>query len=281
MIDCGTGGWSPITSAAANSNFAGILAGFLFLGLTYLFGVHKEEQRGEVVALFSASFIILAFDSYLFARIAGFSIQDHPPADDERFHCNAIWMSGMAASGMLAVGAATLVVAVGYVLAGYDPLSKRSYLQTLAKVMVRAVLIGTFFLLFTSFNFYTRVFDRPNWCEIYCLTAAASALIIVLSVVCLYVSRGADERHIRENFVEWTVFAIAAFAILGTALAGAISRFPPETVTHPNVFLSWAVVIVSLGFPATILVLLAGATADELEEKKQRAASLGSPASQS
>jgi len=49
MADCVTNGWSIIMSAQANSNFAGILAGFLFFGLIYLLG--KDEKRVKIVVV--------------------------------------------------------------------------------------------------------------------------------------------------------------------------------------------------------------------------------------
>ncbi|HEY9302833.1 MAG TPA: hypothetical protein VIO95_00915, partial [Mycobacterium sp.] len=99
MADCGINGWSIVASAQASSNFSGILAGFLFFGLIYLLG--REEKRGEVVLLFTASFIILAFASHLFSRISGFSAPDPDAAS-----CKGAWMAGMMASAMLVVGAA-------------------------------------------------------------------------------------------------------------------------------------------------------------------------------
>jgi hypothetical protein len=255
MVDCGTNGWSIVTSAQASSNFAGILAGFLFFGLIYLLG--REEKHGEVVLLFTASFIILAFASYLFSRISGFSA-----ASDPGVACKGAWMAGMIALAMLAVGAATMIVGLGYVLVSYDPKSDRSHLRRLATVMTWGVLIGVIFMLFTSVNFYDELLDRPNHRLTWTLIILAA--VIILAVICfIYTStRGpSGRRQIRDKYIESAVYTIGGFGITGTALTGIVTRIDPS---H---WASWLVIIVSLGFPAIIVVMLAGGTVDGKDEK--------------
>ena len=259
MADCGTNGWSIVASAQASSNLAGILAGFLFFGLIYLLG--RDEKRGEIVSLFTASFIILAFASYLFSRISGFAAPSDPgPATASA--CKGAWMAGMIAMAMLDVGAATMTVGLGYLLVSYDPKSNRTHLQRLASVSAGGVLVGAIFLLFTSLNFYDELLDRPNHHLTWTLIILAAALVLACSCVTYTSSRGpGGRRQIRDKYIEWAVYVIGGFGIAGTVLTGIAARI------EPSHWVSWLVIIVSLGFPTIIVVTLAGATVDGKDEK--------------
>jgi hypothetical protein len=261
MGDCGSNGWSIVASAQANSNFAGILAGFLFFGLIYLLGRH--EKREEVVLLFTASFIILAFAGYLFSRVSGFSAPSDPaPATPSP--CKGVWMAGMIAIAMLVVGAATMIVGLGYVLVSYNPKSDRGHLQRLAKVTTGGVLVGAIFLLFTSVNFYDEILDRPNHHLTWTLIVLAVVVVLSLSCVTYTSSRGpGGRRQIRDKYIEWAVYVTGGFGIAGTVLTGIAARIDPSR------WVSWLVIIVSLGFPAIIVVTLAGGTVDGKDEKAQ------------
>src|SRR6201995_6086756 len=180
MADCGTNGWSIVASAQASSNLAGILAGFLFFGLIYLLG--RDEKRGEIVSLFTASFIILAFASYLFSRISGFSAPSDPgPATASA--CKGAWMAGMIAMAMLDVGAATMTVGLGYLLVSYDPKSNRTHLQRLASVSAGGVLVGPIFFPSRPLNFYDEFLARPHQHLTWTLIILAAALCLACSGV--------------------------------------------------------------------------------------------------
>jgi hypothetical protein len=259
VADCGTNGWSIIASAQANSNLAGILAGFLFFGLIYLLG--RDEKRGEIVSLFTASFIILAFASYLFSRVSGFSAPSDPdPATASS--CKGAWMAGMIAMAMLVVGAAAMTVGLGYLLVSYDPKTDRNHLRRLAKVTTGGVLVGAIFMLFTSVNFYDELLDRPNHHLTWTLIVLAVVLVLSVSCVTYTSSRGpGGRRQIRDKYIEWAVYVIGGFGIAGTVLTGIAARIDPSR------WVSWLVIIVSLGFPAIIVVTLAGGTVDGKDEK--------------
>jgi hypothetical protein len=259
MVDCGTNGWSIVTSAQANSNLAGILAGFLFFGLIYLLG--RDEKRGEIVSLFTASFIILAFASYLFSHVSGFSASSDPdPATASS--CKGAWMAGMVAFAMLVVGAAAMVVGLGYLLVSYDPKTDRSHLRRLAHVTTWGVLVGAIFLLFTSVNFYDELLDRPNRHRIWTLIVLAVVVVLSVSFVTYTSSRGpGGRRQIRDNYIEWAVYIIGSFGIVGTVLTGIATRIEPSR------WVSWLVITFSLSFPAIIVVTLAGGTVDGKDEK--------------
>lgn len=261
MADCGSNGWSIVTSAQANSNFSGILAGFLFFGLIYLLG--RDEKRGEIVSLFTASFIILAFASYLFSRVSGFSAPSDAHATASA--CKEAWMAGMIAIAMLVVGAATMIIGLGYVLVSYDPESERRHLQRLATVTAGGVLVGATLMLFTSVNFYDELLDRPNQTLTWTFIVLAVVLVLSVSGVTYTFSRGPGKRQIRDTYIEWAVYVIGGFGISGTILTGVAARIDPSR------WVSWLVIIVSLGFPAIIVAMLAGGTVDGKDEKARAA----------
>lgn len=259
MTDCATNGWSIVASAQAYSNFAGILAGFLFFGLIYLLG--RDEKRAEIVLLFTASFIILAFSGYLFSRISGFSVPSDPDPATASF-CKEAWMMGLIGVAMLVIGAATMFVGLSYVLVSYDPQSNRNHLQRLATLAPIGVLVGVILMLFTSVNFYNELLDRPNRQLTWTLIILAIVFVGSLSCVTYAVSRGpGSKRRMRDKYIEWAVYVTGGFGIAGGALIGIVARIDPSR------WVSWLVIIVSLGFPAIIVVTLAGGIVDANDEK--------------
>jgi len=259
MADCVMNGWSIIASAQANSNFAGILAGFLFFGLIYLLG--KDDKREEIVLLFTASFIILAFSGYLFARVSGYSAPSDPGPAAASF-CKGVWMVGMIAVAMLVAGIATMIVGLGYVLVSYDPKSDRAHLRRLATVSTLGILVGAVFLLFTSVNFYDELLGRSNHHLIWASSVFAMVVVLSLSGVTYASSRGpGGKRQLRDNYIDCAVYVIGAFGLGGAALTAFAARIEPSR------WISWLVIVVSLGFPAVIVVMLAGGTVDGKDEK--------------
>jgi D-alanyl-lipoteichoic acid acyltransferase DltB (MBOAT superfamily) len=247
-----------IASAQANSNFAGILAGFLFFGLIYLLG--KDEKQGETVLLFAASFMILAYSGYLFARVSGFSAPSESGPASVSF-CKGVWMVGMIAIAMLVAGMATMIVGLGYVLVSYDPKSDRTHLRRLATLTTGGILVGAVFLLFTSVGFYDELLGRSNHNLIWASSVLAMVLVLALSGVTYISSRGpGGRRQIRDNYIDYAVYVIGGFALTGAALTGIATRVDGSR------WVSWLVIIVSLGFPAIIVVLLAGGTVDGKDE---------------
>ena len=183
-------------------------------------------------------------------------------------------MVGMIAIAMLVVGAATLIVGLGYVLVSYDPTSDRNHLRRLATVTNGGVLIGAVLMLFTSVNFYDELLYRPNHHLTWTLIVLSVVLVLLLSCLTYTLSRGAGgRRRIRDKYIEWAVYIIGGFGIAGAVLTGIVARIDPSR------WVSWLVVIISLGFPAIIVVTLAGGTVDgkdeqvrAKEEEKARAA---------
>ena len=56
------------------------------------------------------------------------------------------------------------------------------------------------------------------------------------------------------------MYVVGGFGIVGTALTGIATRVDPSR------WIAWLAIVVSLGFPAIIVVLLAGGTVDGKDE---------------
>ena len=68
-------GWSIITSSAANSQLAGVLAAVIFSGIVILFA-RRGPRSTQALGLFAVTFVVLAFDSYLFGTVTGLSTDE-------------------------------------------------------------------------------------------------------------------------------------------------------------------------------------------------------------
>jgi hypothetical protein len=86
---------------------------------------------------------------------------------------------------------------------------------------------------------------------------------VVLSISCVtYLSsRGpGGRRKIRDSYIDGAVYVVGGFGIAGTVLTGVATRLEPSR------WISWLAIIVSLGFPAIIVVMLAGGAVDGKDE---------------
>ncbi|UVO11215.1 hypothetical protein NM962_14615 [Mycobacterium sp. SVM_VP21] len=215
-----------------------------------------------MIALFLASFLVLGFDSYLFSRVSGISIPENADSRVVSFLCHGVWMEGMAASGMLATGAAALIVGLGYLLVAHD--SRAPYLQGLAILSGLGVLLGApLLLLFTSFDFYESIFDKPNWVIIYCVSGGAAALTAIAGIMSFRWSHkynSGDKNNLK--LVTSASYAIVVYAILGPAFAAIVMRLPDSVVIDPHPALWILTTFISVVIPACIVVGLAGGIAD-------------------
>ena len=145
---CPGNGWSIISSAATNSQLAGVLAGFVFSAIVILF-VRPGAKSTQALGLFAAAFIVLGFDSYLFSLVAGGSTDRY---------CLRVWSEGMAASGLLGVGGVVVVSGICWLLSTHldsatggkvTPADRIHMikLDRLSRVMVHGVILGVALLL--------------------------------------------------------------------------------------------------------------------------------------
>lgn len=250
---CGIDGWSIVTAAPPSAGFAGILAGFLFTGLMYLFGKSQSKALPPVIALFSATFLILGLTSYLFTRVAGFKGSD-------KLLCKRMWMEGMVASGMLAAGSAALVVGLSYLLSEFDP-NDAPYLDRLAVIISSGVLIGApFLLLFTSFSFYEQLGINLSPL-VYWVSGCGVSVVLFVALVCFKLTHRSAKTDTREKWIAFTSYLVASYAIIGPVFASVVIRLPSGWIADPYPWLFAATLVVALGFPALVVVGLAGGAA--------------------
>lgn len=105
--------WSSIGSAAAESAFAGILAGFVFLGMIAIWTVEHPasrkagewpKRRSYALQFFSVAFIVLALDSYTTAITSG------------EVDCNRASVEEAFSGGALGIGAAIMLAGLAWQL---------------------------------------------------------------------------------------------------------------------------------------------------------------------
>jgi hypothetical protein len=107
---CLSHGWSIVTSATTNSTFAGILAGFVFLGVATLIA-RPGRRNAQALGLLTCAFVVLGFDSYLFSLVTGSGTDTD---------CSRVWAEGVPTSGLLAVGGLAVLVGASWLLAVRD-----------------------------------------------------------------------------------------------------------------------------------------------------------------
>jgi hypothetical protein len=95
-----------LTTAPTLSQFAGLLAGFVFTAIVILPGSQLPASfRTRSLALLYVAFLILALDSFVFAQVGA-----------EPSRCARNWTTWILASGLLQVGVVALVCGLGWLL---------------------------------------------------------------------------------------------------------------------------------------------------------------------
>ncbi|WP_156664663.1 hypothetical protein [Mycobacterium sp. 852002-51057_SCH5723018] len=144
--------WSFVNSASTYASLAGLLAGFQFAALSILLASGKAHDT-ETIGLFSAGFLTLGLDSYLFAQLSGL------PKQMTGALCRLGWGQAVTAGGMLAVGSVALVCGLCWLLALREAFSpqQRIYLMGLGGLMVGAMVFVAIFRLCIAIMSYLRV----------------------------------------------------------------------------------------------------------------------------
>jgi ABC-type Mn2+/Zn2+ transport system permease subunit len=96
---CTSDQWSMLSSAASNSQLAGVLGGFLITAIALLFDRNSREGV-HTLALFASAVLVLMLSSFLFSLITGTQTSD----GDRRGICAIAWTQGAVSIGMLAAG---------------------------------------------------------------------------------------------------------------------------------------------------------------------------------
>jgi hypothetical protein len=286
---CSTHGWSILNSAQSHSAFAGVLAGFAFTAAVIYMGsagqrpdentqdgrtiarnaaAARSLQEVQAIALFTASFIVLGLDSYLFSVVAGnrpFPGIAQPPEP-----CGRVWSQALIANGMLAVGAVAMVCNITTLFLSQQLNIKdensRHYLRFFLISLTGAGMLAIIlFLGLTSVDYLDVVYDDrvPSW-------FAVAVWVVMFGNIGLaiyfgsrsYVRKTAlthtDGQNIKPaNRLKMPTYLIVVYAGVGP-ISAAAARYP----NWPEKPITWVVVtywILGLIFPAAIVVWLADA----------------------
>ena len=284
---CSTQGWSILNSAQSHSALAGVLAGFAFTAaVIYLGRVGRTTDEGtqdgrtiapniaarslrevQTIALFTASFIILGLDSYLFSVVAGSRPFAGIASGPE--HCGRLWSQALIANGMLAVGAVAMVCNLTTLFLSQQlnirDENSRHYLRLFLSSLTGA---GTFaiilFLGATSLDYLNVVYSDhvPS-------LFAVAVWVVTLGGIGVAIFFGARSYRMRktalthavapnikpENRLAVPIYLIVIYAGGGPFAAAAAERYPD----WPEQPVTWVVVaywILGLICPAVIVVWL-------------------------
>lgn len=265
---CTSDSWSPLTSASANSQLAGVLGGFLITAIALLFDRNSREGV-HTLALFSSAVLILMLDSFLFSLITG----DQAPSDaDRRGICAVSWTQSAVSTGMLAAGATALFGGLGWMLATHavnkaadsDAVEIRSYsfLSDLGGWLTFAAAMTTTLILSeTAIDYLHFMFARrPDFWVVSLITISA-AVVILIDFAVVYVrtrmlrrslADTSEQTRLALRSIKVATVAIVVLAIVASWLAVSLSRFPKEWLTVPNTGLVVSVLVLTFVVPTVV-----------------------------
>jgi hypothetical protein len=270
---CPSHGWSIITSASANSQLAGLLAGFLFSGIVILFAL-KGPKHTKALGLFCATFFALGFASYLFNLVGG---------DTADPHCARVWSEGMAAIGMGGVGGAGLFSGICWLLSVHvdtvttpqDGTEKSAVathvlgrqtprLDLIGSLMVHGTnIIISLLLARTAFDYLGVVYEqRARWiAALWQWVYAIPAVVVGTTLILAWYrtrrwSKTGSVRYDdgRRRSISFAVYGVLTYAVVGSVFAGALTNLPDSFWPHPPLPLVITTVAIELLMPGTLLV---------------------------
>lgn len=262
---CAIHGWSPIASASADSQLAGVLAGFVFTGIILLFG-RRGPKNTQALGLFCSAFVALGLDSHLFGVISG-GMQDP--------FCVRVWSEGMTAAGLLAVGAMAVITGLSWLLAshveatteGEDSKPSQPSRAINLDWMVRVIAYGvgvtvTLLLASTTYDYLSIVYTAriPGFLA-WSVTLSPISVATISVGIALLTRRISDNRGLNRSNIANIGLRVAAYGILsyvvaGPIFAGVISELTAGVWRHPSPFVVGAALSAGLVLPALLMVAL-------------------------
>ncbi|MCP3785295.1 hypothetical protein NLX85_18180 [Micromonospora sp. A3M-1-15] len=254
-VECASHGWSIVTSASTNSQFAGALAGFVFTGIVVLFAM-RGARYTHTLAVLAPTFIMLGFDSYIFSHVTG-------SAGDDL--CARVWTDGMFASGMLGVGAAGVVTGACWLLAAHldnpeQSLSGKAsqaspaagggsiHLPWLAAIIMYGVTVAIVLLLAMTADHYLRIVTRDDesvWLlAIWSVPALVLLAMIVLGLIRRWRGQPAEWQEGRgksfwQRSLRFAVYGMLLYAVVTPIVAGLLASASDDWWGRPG---PWTVV---------------------------------------
>lgn len=257
-----------LSSAASNSQLAGVLGGFLITAIALLFD-RSSREGVHTLALFASAVLVLMLDSFLFSLITGTQVPDD---GDRRGICAIVWTQGSVSTGMLAAGATALFGGLGWMLASHavnkaadqDPEDIRAYcfLADLGGWLTFAAAMTTTLILSeTSIDYLFFMFGRRPELWVQGIITTSAAAVVLVDFVLVYVRTKALRRSL-TNTAEPTRLALRSIkvatvctvvlAIIASWLAVSLNRFPADWLTAPST--AGVVFVLILTFVVPIIV---------------------------
>jgi hypothetical protein len=201
--------------AASHSQLAGLLAGFLFLGITVLIGrVHEATVPGrlhnlsQALHLLSTGFVVLLVTSFLFGVVSSYS------------NVPIAWSLLSITAVLLAIGAVNAIASLGWVVEHFrSTAGVNRYLKLLAAFVY---LIATLWLSFTASD-AIRGSSPSELHWIFLIGSIPGGAYVVTSSIVWLVKRVRSGR-IRDSSVTWGVqlscyaMLMAVFIVVATFL---------------------------------------------------------------
>ncbi len=286
---CTSDQWSPLTSAASNSQLAGVLGGFLITAIALLFDRSSRESV-HTIALFSSAVLILMLDSFLYSLITGTQV---PSDDGARGICAIAWTQNAVSTGMLAAGTTALFGGLGWMLASHavnkvseqdsDDVGAYCFLADLGGWLTFAATMATTLILSeTAIDYLRSMFDRRPAIWVTGLIVIAAALVIVVNFALVYVRTRMLRKSLADNAVptrlalrsiKVATVCTLVLAILASWLGMSLSRIPKDWLTTPNPVLIAYVLILTLALPtvvATAICFSVASTEDRISIRGRR-----------
>ncbi len=285
---CSTHGWSILNSAPTNSTLAGVLAGFAFTAAVMYVGragpVIDESrtdprtaarrtaasgmQDVQTISLFTAAFIILGLDSFVWSMVAG----SRPliTATEPLEPCGRVWSQAIIAAGMLGLGAIAMVCNITALFLWRQSTVRnahdRAYLRLFLLIVTAVAVLGV--ILFAgsdALNYLDVVYHG----HIPSLFTAATHIVTFgglgvavftggASYFRLYFRQHPTEHTKLQNRMKLPTTLIALYALVGAVGVTAAARVR-EWPLAPNVWITVAYWAVGLIYPVAVVVLVARA----------------------
>jgi len=257
VADCSSF-WSFVDSAPTYASLAGLLAGFQFASLSILLASGKAHDT-HTIALFSAGFLTMGLDSYLFAQLSGL------PKELPGELCRLGWGQAVTAGGMLSVGSVALICGLVWLLALREAFSKeqRTYLMRLGGLLAGAIVfVGIYRLCIAAVSYLRVVFPNSPAAVDLWIMSLGTILAAVLSVrTAMRIRRTSlTEGPKAESLARLSraTTYVVAYAVIGTVFATVlawIETISPDSTIGQIVRVGGTVLVGTI-LPGLVIYLL-------------------------
>lgn len=265
---CTSDQWSVLSSAASDSQFAGVLGGFLITAIALLMD-KKGRESIHTLALFSSAVLILMLASFLFSLITGNQV---PSQGDARGICAIAWTQGALSKGMLAAGATAFFGGLGWMLASHavnrvseqdaEEVGAYCFLADLGGWLTfAAAMAATLILSETAIDYLHFMYGRRPELWVTGAIVAAAAVVIVVSFALVYVRTKALRRSLADSdaptrlalrSIKVATITTVVLAVAASWLAVSLARIPKSWLTEPNTGVVAFVLILTFVVPTIV-----------------------------